>query len=392
MHPVELIVSAAALLVLGASARWIWIRERHAGHLQAENLRLASARDAAHLSLTEMTRRWDEVLAGVAESIVIVGQAGTPAYANEAARNLLGLGMGGLPPRLPSEEIASLVRRVASGERVVEEVVKLRIPESLTVEVRASPLALDGEVLVTLRDISEEARTQTMRRQFVSHASHELKSPVAGIHALAEAILDAAEHDPGRLKGFSQRLTEETTRLGRLVTDLLDLSRLEEPAVISNRRVDLSEVVTRELTDAAETARTKGVNIGGTIEPGVSITGDEQQLGVLVRNLLENAVRHTTSGGNVTIGVARAGRDVRVEVQDDGAGIPLKAQARVFERFYRVDEGRARSQGGTGLGLAIVKHVAELHGGVVELRSELGEGSTFTVTLPGGIPPTDRGS
>jgi two-component system sensor histidine kinase SenX3 len=392
VHPVELIVSAAALLVLGASARWIWIRERHAGHLQAENLRLASARDALSLSLTEMTRRWDEVLTGVAEGIVIVGQAGTPTYANEAARNLLGLGMGGLPPRLPSEEIASLVRRVASGERVVDEIVKLRVPESLTVEVRASPLALDGEVLVTLRDISEEARTQTMRRQFVSHASHELKSPVAGIHALAEAILEAAEHDPGRLQSFSQRLTEETTRLGRLVTDLLDLSRLEEPAVISNRRVDLSEVVTRELTDAAETARTKGVNIGGNIEPGVTITGDEQQLGVLVRNLLENAVRHTTSGGNVNVGVARADRDVRVEVQDDGAGIPLKAQARVFERFYRVDEGRARSQGGTGLGLAIVKHVAELHGGVVELRSELGEGSTFTVTLPGEIPSTDRDS
>lgn len=382
MNLVQVVLGVALLLVLLAAVYREAQYRRKVSALEATSRSLQTETGSRARSLAALQQRWDEVLDEVNEGIVILRHSSTPVFANRSARQLLGLEATSLPPRLPSEEITSLVRRVLSGDGPVEEVVKLRTPQTLTLEVRTARLASSDDVLLSLRDVSEEARTHTMRRQFVSHASHELKSPVSSIHALAEAILEAADHDPGRLKGFSARLTEETARLGRLVVDLLDLSRLEEPTVISNRTVRLSEVAARELAYIKERVPEKDLIVTGEVEPDVTITGDEQQLGLLLRNLLENAVRYTSAGGRVALKVTRAGSQVVVEVKDSGAGIPLKAQSRVFERFYRVDEGRARSEGGTGLGLAIVKHVAELHGGSVELRSELGEGSTFTVHLP----------
>jgi signal transduction histidine kinase len=151
---------------------------------------------------------------------------------------------------------------------------------------------------------------------------------------------------------------------------------------VSTTAIDLANVTRKVLQEAEAAALAKRLTVTAEIASGVFVRGDDQQLCLLVRNLVDNAVRYTPDGGSVRVDVFREGNDVVLRVADDGIGIPLQAQGRVFERFYRVDKDRSRDRGGTGLGLSIVKHVAELHGGHVSLHSELGEGSIFTARFP----------
>lgn len=314
----------------------------------------------------------------LAEGVVVLNEFLSPVIANASARRLTGTDDVALLP----DEVMSIARRALTTGLRVEETVDLWNPERTSVLVSAQ--ALDGEagVLVSLRDISAEQRALRLRRQFVSHASHELKSPVASIQALAEAISQAARDDPAAVEQFSAKMLLETARVGKLIADLLDLSRIEDPISFRRESVHVSEVARKVVAEAEARVRDKPLDLQVDIRQGVWTQGDEQQLSLLVRNLLDNAIRYTPAGGSVTVEVLREGDQAVVRVADDGIGIPLKSQARVFERFYRVDQARSREHGGTGLGLAIVKHVADLYGGRVELRSEFGEGSTFAAYLP----------
>lgn len=318
----------------------------------------------------------------MSEGVLVLDESLTPILANRAARELLGLDRVPEGPEARSDDVLALARRVLVDRNDAEDVIELRYPARTSVKVTASYLEREESVLLVVRDVSTEQAIQRARRQFVTHASHELKTPIAGIQALAEAVHEAAGEDPGKARHLADRLVQESERLSRLVGDLLDLSRVEDPGTIASTLVDLSGVAEGELVDANEPATAKGVSLEGDIADGVGVRGDASQLGLMIRNLLDNAVRYTEAGGNVYLGVSSDADDAIVKVTDDGIGIPLRHQARVFERFYRVDPGRTRERGGTGLGLAIVKHVADLHGGHVELTSQLGEGSTFTVRLP----------
>lgn len=329
-----------------------------------------------------MAGRLEEILERISEGLLLLDGRLRPTFANSSAIEMLGLPLKTLPPRLSSPELLSLARGALASGRPAEVVIKLWFPAGRTLKATAAPLSEGGGVLLTLRDVTEEMLAQQIRREFVAHASHELKSPVAGLQTLAAAIGEATRDDPQTAARFSSRLIQEADRLGRLIDDLLDLSRLEVPARIPDELVDLSGVARAEIERAAPEARAKGMKLEEDVDPGVSVTGDAQQLGVLIRNLLENAVRYTPEGGLVRVEVHLRGSDAVVVVSDDGIGIPLESQARVFERFYRVDRARSRARGGTGLGLAIVKHVAELHGGSVEVDSELGRGSKFTARIP----------
>ncbi|MEA2476259.1 MAG: two-component system, OmpR family, sensor histidine kinase SenX3 [Actinomycetota bacterium] len=323
----------------------------------------------------------DEILERMSEGVLVVDESLTPIIANRAARKLLGLGDGALAPRLPTADFVSLARRAVVDRTPVEETYDLRFPQKASVRVAASQLVQGGAVLV-FRDVTDEQRAHRIRRQFVTHASHELKTPIAGIQALGEAIRDASINDPDKARDFSVRLVSETERLGRLVSDLLDLSRLEDPGTISSTLTNLSDVANLEVQEEMHAATSKGVSLSSAVSPDVYIRGDGAQLGLMIRNLLDNAIRYTADEGEVAISVCSEADEAIVSVTDNGIGIPMRDQARVFERFYRVDKGRSRDRGGTGLGLAIVKHVADLHGGHVSVNSELGEGSTFVVRLP----------
>jgi signal transduction histidine kinase len=323
----------------------------------------------------------DEIIELLEEGVLLLNHSLTTIKANRAARTLLGTG-DVLPPRLPSEDLVSIARRVLVEQREVEDVIELRSPSRRSLQVRGSYLGDIGGVVMLLRDISDDQRSQRIRRQFVMHASHELKTPIAGILLLAEAVSDASANDPERTRHFAASLLRESQRLNRLVGDLLDLSRLEDPATIANSIADLSVVAATEMTEALPQANAKSITVTSSIQDSVMVRGDDAQLALMVRNLLDNAIRYTAQQGEISLTVQAENGEAIFRISDTGVGIPLRDQARVFERFYRVDKGRSRDQGGTGLGLAIVKHVADLHGGHVWVTSQLGEGSTFTVSLP----------
>lgn len=325
-----------------------------------------------------------EIIERMAEGLLVLNDRLQPVAVNRAARRLLSLPESGLPSRLPSDDIRTIARRcVATGEGA-EDVVGLWFPVRKSLKVRAEPL--DQGTVVMLQDVTEELRSQRVRREFVAHASHELKSPVASMQTLSEALRHAVHYDPAAANRFADRLVFEAARLGRLIGDLLDLSRLEDPESIPDESVDLTAATEAIVDEVRREGLSKKVSIKTNIGLGVHVRGDASQLKVLVRNLVENAIRYTPDGGDVKVYLRREGDEAVVRVTDTGIGIPQEAQARVFERFYRVDRARSRDKGGTGLGLAIVKHVAELHGGAVELESEVGRGSTFSARIPIAAP------
>jgi two-component system, OmpR family, sensor histidine kinase SenX3 len=323
----------------------------------------------------------EEILEKMGEGVVLLDEHLTPTYVNTAARDMLGIHEGGRPPRLPSEEIASVARRALS-EDGAEQRISVLFPLPMTLQVRVATLERGNGLLVVIQNVTEEERALRVRREFVAHASHELRSPVASLEALAEAIRHAIDEDPAAAQRFADRMRSESDRLGRLITDLLDLSKLEESPQAPHDPADLSAVARKALAEIAPLAHAKEMDFAAAVADDVWIRGDEVQLGMMIQNLLENAIRYTPMFRRVRLRVLREGQWAQVVVSDTGLGIPRDAQPRIFERFYRVDRARSRDRGGTGLGLAIVKHVIELHGGRVDLESELGQGSTFTAYLP----------
>jgi signal transduction histidine kinase len=236
-------------------------------------------------------------------------------------------------------------------------------------------------VLLTLRDVTEAKAVDAVRRDFVANASHELKTPVASIRALAETIAMSAGDDPDVVPRFAAQLEREAVRLSRIVSDLLDLSRLEgHPGEFATVRLDV--LVVQEAERFLARAEGSQLRLAVRAEDPVMVRGSAQDLGLMVRNLVENAIQYTRPGGRVEVGLRTRDGWAELSVEDNGLGIPVKDQARIFERFYRVDRARSRETGGTGLGLSIVRHVVENHGGTVTVRSALGQGSTFSVRLP----------
>ncbi len=275
--------------------------------------------------------------------------------------------------------VQQMVRQsVVSGETVTGDVETGR-PSSIYRTV-VTPLGT-GESLVTLLDVTNARRVEAMRRNFVADASHELKTPVASILASAEAMQLAVRHRPQDVARFSDQIEAAAHRLARIVGDLLDLSRLEM-ATPATEPMQLETVVEEEVARLRRRAGESGIDLSIDLTP-VTVLGDASELGLAVRNLIDNALRYTERGGRVTVAVRPEDGQGVVEVSDTGFGIPTRDLPRIFERFYRVDAARSRATGGTGLGLAIVKHVMECHGGEVSVSSSLGEGSRFTLRLPG---------
>lgn len=248
---------------------------------------------------------------------------------------------------------------------------------------RRSRRRLDEALAQRSAEVEREAhRVASIRRDFVTNASHELKTPVAAMQALAESLDLAVDGDPVRARRMINRLEAEAQRLSQLVRDLLDLARLEEQAAQRARRVDLAEVVESQVEALARLAGERRVAVNAACERGVWLVAVPEDLRLLVSNLLENAILYNVEGGSVRLAAHRNGSEVLLEVADTGIGIPERDQDRVFERFYRVDRGRSRALGGTGLGLAIVRHAVARQGGQIRLQSTPEEGSVFTVTLP----------
>ena len=248
----------------------------------------------------------------------------------------------------------------------------------------ANPVIQDGQVagaVLVILDVTEREQREELRREFTANVSHELKTPLTSISGIAE-IIKGGLVKPQDIPGFADDIYGEAQRMIRLVEDILRLSQLDEGgSSLQTEEVDLyhlAQEVAGRLTPAAVKGQVTLEVTGGPVR----ISGVRQLLDEMISNLCDNAIKYNRPGGRVTISVSRSDRGAELSVSDTGIGIPPEDQSRVFERFYRVDKGRARKNGGTGLGLAIVKHIVQLYGGTLTLESAVGKGSTFTVTLP----------
>jgi len=282
-------------------------------------------------------------------------------------------------------EIAKLVHAVADDGESREQEMRVRRPplgrEMLELRVRVTDLGT-GAILVLIDDLAEERRVDAVRRDFVANISHELKTPVGALSVLAEAVQSASE-DPEQVRHFAERMQMEATRLGHLVQDIIDLSRLQGDDPLSHSTVvDVDDVVQRAVEDVRMLAVNRGISLVVASEAPTFVFADGGQVRTAVRNLLVNAIAYSSDGTSVAVHTREADSIVEIMVKDQGVGISANDLDRVFERFYRVDPARSRVTGGTGLGLAIVKHVCQNHGGECAVWSEVGVGSTFTLRLP----------
>ncbi len=239
-----------------------------------------------------------------------------------------------------------------------------------------------GEVLLWAQNNSVVSRVETMRRDFVANISHELKTPVGALSLLAEAIEESGK-DFESIQKFAKRIGPETKRLTNVIRDIIDLSQVQsDDPLASANPIEVDKVINDAVDAVQLLADLNNVEISQVIEPDVKIVGDEYQLIMAIRNLLTNAITFSPASSRITVGAKLKDGVVEITVSDQGIGISLENQSRIFERFYRVDPARSRSTGGTGLGLAIVKHVCENHGGEVSVWSVPGQGSTFTMKFP----------
>ena len=301
--------------------------------------------------------------------------------ANRAACDLMGLrptarGLTILESTA-STGIADVVSRVrASGEPMTVDV------ERAGRELRVSVSLVGEGTLVVLADRTRERQIEDLRRDFVVNASHELKTPVTAIQTLGDAIAVTLPDDPKRAGSLVKRLNDESERLARLVNELLDLRRLEVGGPLERVPVDLAEIARLVVAEQLPRAEGRGVTLELDAPEGAPVAGVKADLEAVVKNLVSNAIKYNREGGRVDIRLRTEGATRILTVADTGIGIRQQDLPRVFERFYRVDTARSRATGGTGLGLSIVRHAVDRHGGTVQVASTLGEGTTFTVTLP----------
>jgi two-component system phosphate regulon sensor histidine kinase PhoR len=359
---------------LGELAR---VMNEMAGRLGGEIERLAAERN-----------RLDAILRGMGEGVLVTDAAGAVTLVNPAFRALFEL-VGDLGNR-PLAEVCRHPALLETFRRVQEnrseQVAEIVLPRSaevtlLTHWVPLSEAGAPAGVVAVFHDISDIKRLERVRRDFVANVSHELRTPVTVIRGYAETLAGGAA-DPEIVSRFATIIQTHATRLTNLVSDLLTLSELEVKGTALNLvSVELTDVVGHCCQLLRPQAEDRQITIDTTSVSSLAVLADRQRLEQVLVNLLDNAVKYTPAGGQVTVQATVDDNQVTISVRDTGPGIPLQEQTRIFERFYRVDAGRSRDQGGTGLGLAIVKHIVQLHGGTISVESIPGQGACFTFTL-----------
>jgi len=321
------------------------------------------------------------------EGVLAADARGAIVTLNGAARRLLGYGAGDRLPALAElfhEKAArDLVQTVLDGGEAEPRELE-RGARALLVTGRALP---NGGVLLVIRDVTELRRLEAVRRDFVANVSHELKTPLTSIIGYAETL---TTEDAGKdAERFAHTILNNARRMQELVDDLLDLSRIEsgrwQPTLA---RVDVAGVVGEAWAEFLDRARARRIKITVAASVARHVKADPDALRQILTNLFDNALRHTPPGGRITVTAEASAGGVTIAVADTGSGIASEHLPRIFERFYRADPGRSREEGGTGLGLAIVKHLIEAHGGRVEARSTLGEGTTILLVFPGDPEPS----
>jgi len=385
----------AALVGAVAVLGFAWRNERRARRTAVERWRreAAEARAYREAELREQAQRTAALFDRMVEGIIVVGSGGKIRLANRAAGGFFGFEAPAVGRTILEatrhHEVAAVAARLEREPEVLGQEVRLdargatRFLQFNALALRDAAGGQDGAILV-FHDLTRLRELEGVRQEFVANVSHELRTPLSLIKSSTETLLDGAKEDAATLLRFLQIIDKHANRLTLLIDDLLLLSTLDSGGIRLDRQpLALRSAVQEAMDDLEIRARAREVVLENAVPPAMIVRADANRIRQVLSNLLDNAIKYGRAGGRTRV-TGRPLPDGRLElaVADDGPGIPLEAQSRVFERFYRVDKARSREQGGTGLGLAIVKHVVQAHGGEVRVESSPGNGATFFVTLP----------
>ena len=341
--------------------------------------------------ISEEHRRLETILTDMGEGVLLVNGAFEITYANPIAKSMLSLPDAYVGKalieiiRIP--ELQTLLQAAEQTETVAFAEIRLGNLTEPEAEVTVVPVATGAEYVIVIHDVSKERQLERVRADFVANVSHELRTPLTTIRGYAETLLSEDATRTKAQEKFVVKILNHAARLSKLVSELLELSRLESGDVELKRTLCHLNAFHAPILDVfepilEESALVLKWEIPESL-PEVSL--DQQLFMQVLVNLIDNAIKYTPDGGRITVSAeprTSEALEVIVHIKDTGIGIPMESQPRVFERFYRVDKGRAREMGGTGLGLAITKHIVLCHDGEIWLESSLGEGSVFHVAIP----------
>ncbi|HKI99631.1 MAG TPA: ATP-binding protein [bacterium] len=358
---------------------------------------LGRSRQAVRARLERLTQQLDEreaVLASMVEGVLAVEPSGRLLTCNGAAGRMFGID----PVRARGRDLLEVVRHPGLQRLVHDASVSPAPLEHELTLFGETPRTLQAHgsalrdprgqglgTLVVLNDVTHLRRLERMRQDFVANVSHEIKTPITSIKGFVETLLDGTLEDSATARRFLEIVARHTDRLNAITDDLLNLSRIEEEAEqgdLHTEDVSLAELVRAAIGVCVAKAASRDIRLTADCPAELRARVNPQLVEQAVVNLVDNAVKYAPAGTEVRAEAAREPGGVVIRVRDQGPGIPAEHQPRLFERFYRVDKARSRKAGGTGLGLAIVKHIAQAHGGRVQVESRLGTGSTFSIHLP----------
>ena len=372
-------MSGVVGLVLGGLLTWLILHAVERSRHPIDTL-------ATDIEVMVVTPELKRALAQVGGAAAVIGPHDEVLHSTVSARSM-NIVRGS---RIIEETALGIVRE--SRQRSTELCRDIDVPSTATgrtaqhLTVRVGPLDAHGNIVLVVDDRAPLLRVEQTRRDFVANVSHELKTPIGAIAILSEAVEGAAD-DPEAVRHFAGRLNKETARVSEMVSQIINLSRLQsDQPMMTPQQVDVCHVLADAVERNRELADSREVNLVVKAEPDLEIQGDPAQLTDAVSNLIHNAIVYSNPRARVAVS-SRLVHDVDgdradIAVADNGIGITDEDQRRIFERFYRVDYARSRDNGGTGLGLSLVKHIAQAHGGSVDVWSKVGQGSTFTLSIP----------
>jgi len=339
----------------------------------------------------ETNTRSKAVLSSMIEGVLATDGNGLISISNQAAQRMLSLSSQDLLDRdllatLRYPELHTAIESALHSKTIAKAEFETLDPARRRIKARATYLASEPEqgVAIVLRDVTDLHALENMRRDFVANVSHELKTPLASIKAYAETLRLGAINDADKNLQFVAQIETQAELLNLQIQDLLEIARIESGSTAFNmENVDISQLCKQSVENLQAQAEQREVQLSfESSKTPLFATAEGNGVTTIINNLVSNAIRYTPADGQVTVTTRREAEWVTIEVKDTGIGISQEQQARVFERFYRVDKARSRDLGGTGLGLAIVKHLTQSLGGKVELESQIGKGSIFRIWLP----------
>lgn len=342
--------------------------------------------------IREDEKRLSDVLTNLISGVILINAVGTVLLANRMAGQMLGIPRIGnqLHPYsnlISDATLKQMIDQLFNDKQALRHELHLYYPEERIIDTSLAPL-FDGEgnfagVVIVLHDLTEIRRLEKVRSDFVANASHELKTPVTSIKGFTETLLDGAMEEKETLTSFLEIIHTESTRLERLIRDILDLSRIEQKKLsLEYKQCNLYKIVEDIRNSLQNQLEQKELQFINNLPQNLELYADPDRMKQIFINLFTNAIAFTPSLGRIWTSAREEVDHVIIEVGDTGLGISKQEMHRIFERFYRVDKARSRNSGGTGLGLAIVKHLVESHHGKIWVESEEGKGSIFYVEMP----------